>query len=546
MAIKGSLREASLADVLQLLALGRKTGCLSVSDRGSFGHIYFDEGMITQAAIVNRRDRLGDLLVKNGEIDADQLRDAVAEQTSRSSPRLGEILIRRGVLTRQSLERFIRLQIEEAVYYLFTWNQGTFYFEADDVPDAEEVTVLINPEGLLLEGARRVDEWTLIEKKVVPEMVFAVDRSHGDPERAELSDTERRVLPHIDGSRSVREVVEEAGLLEFDGCKAVFGLVQAGYLRNRGKKREAAVEEVRPGRIQEHRNLGFAFYRTSMFEEAEREFLKVLEIEPTNREAQFFLGSIALRQRRSRPAIRRLMRLIESGGGQASSFHNLSLALELSGRVEDASMAVDEALKEFPRDRALLLARAILLTRRGEFTRGCEAFDAYDSVRVSNAAGEEPASYYVYSIVALGGAGRLVDAMVRAKEGADRHSRAPRLLVNAAAAHERSGDIETAEALYRRAVEEGPELPQARRGLADTLYRRGAYDEAGAIYERLARAEGPVSPETLFKLGNIAYKRGDRAMALSYWRETVDADPSHAVARTNLELVEGALDAVQK
>jgi hypothetical protein len=44
MAIKGSLREASLPDVLQLLAMGQKTGCLSVTDRNNFGYIYFDRG----------------------------------------------------------------------------------------------------------------------------------------------------------------------------------------------------------------------------------------------------------------------------------------------------------------------------------------------------------------------------------------------------------------------------------------------------------------------------------------------------------------------
>ena len=37
MAIKGSLKEASLPDVLQLLALGQKTGCLSIADRSNFG-----------------------------------------------------------------------------------------------------------------------------------------------------------------------------------------------------------------------------------------------------------------------------------------------------------------------------------------------------------------------------------------------------------------------------------------------------------------------------------------------------------------------------
>ena len=61
MAIRGSLREASLPDVLQLLAMGKKTGCLSVTHRNSFGYIYFDRGRIAYASIVNRRDRLGDL-----------------------------------------------------------------------------------------------------------------------------------------------------------------------------------------------------------------------------------------------------------------------------------------------------------------------------------------------------------------------------------------------------------------------------------------------------------------------------------------------------
>ena len=66
MAIKGSLKEASLPDVIQLLSLGKKTGCLAVADRQNFGYIYFDEGLITYASIVNRRDRLGDILVASG------------------------------------------------------------------------------------------------------------------------------------------------------------------------------------------------------------------------------------------------------------------------------------------------------------------------------------------------------------------------------------------------------------------------------------------------------------------------------------------------
>src|ERR671917_85772 len=103
MAIKGNLKEASLPDVLQLLAMGQKTGCLSLTDRSNFGYIFFDRGRITYASIVNRRDRLGDLLVKNGLVTPDQLAAAIDEQTRQPGQRLGELLISRGAITRDQL-----------------------------------------------------------------------------------------------------------------------------------------------------------------------------------------------------------------------------------------------------------------------------------------------------------------------------------------------------------------------------------------------------------------------------------------------------------
>src|SRR5881398_170269 len=105
MAIKGSLKEASLPDVLQLLAMGKKTGCLAVTHRSNFGYIFFEKGRISYASIVNRRDRLGE----------------------------------QGALTREELHQYVRRQIEEAVYFLFTWMQGTFNFEADVQPEEQDL-----------------------------------------------------------------------------------------------------------------------------------------------------------------------------------------------------------------------------------------------------------------------------------------------------------------------------------------------------------------------------------------------------------------------
>src|SRR5437763_10361666 len=118
MAIKGSLKEASLPDVLQLLALGQKTGCLSIADRSNFGYIYFDKGRICYASIVNRRDRLGDMLIKLNLIDQDQLAAGVALQDKRRDKRLGELLVEQGALTTKQLHDAIEVQIQEAVFFL--------------------------------------------------------------------------------------------------------------------------------------------------------------------------------------------------------------------------------------------------------------------------------------------------------------------------------------------------------------------------------------------------------------------------------------------
>src|SRR5215469_8525389 len=223
MAIRGSLREASLPDVLQLLAMGKKTGCLSVTHRDNFGYVYFDRGRIAFASIVNRRDRLGDLLIQAGLLTRENLDAALEVQGEQPERRLGEILIGLGYVTREALHDQVRTQIEEAVYFLFTWSHGTFSFEPDVRPDEHGFVVSINPESLLLEGARRVDEWGLIEKKIPSfDLVFHIDAARIRESEATLTPSQRTVLNLLDGERDVRAVVDESGLGEFDVAKALY------------------------------------------------------------------------------------------------------------------------------------------------------------------------------------------------------------------------------------------------------------------------------------------------------------------------------------
>jgi tetratricopeptide (TPR) repeat protein len=538
MAIKGNLREASLPDVLQLLAMGQKTGCLAVTDRSNFGYIYFDRGRITYASIVNRRDRLGDLLVKNGLVRAAELNAAIEDQGAHPGLRLGEILIRRGAITREQLEQYIRIQIEEAVYFLFTWSQGSFYFEAEQRPDEGAMLVSINPENLLLEGARRIDEWSLIEKKISSlELVFELDRSK-PVDGIELSEEQRKILPLIDGRRSVQEIIDESGMVEFDVGKAIFGLIQAGFAHPVGRRAAEAVREVPQARIDEHRNLGVAFYKTGMYEEATREFKRVAELQPHSLDSRFHLALIGLRNGDDRFAVRYLREVIEVGGPRAAAFHDMSLALERIGRLPDARIAADQAFRLAARRPAVLLSRAILLLKQGEVHPAAEAFAEYRSLMGD---ARPPAAYFAFALLAEAAAGRLDAALALADEGIALHPHSAPIHLHAGAVRERRGEWELAEAAYKRATEEDAELPQAEKSLGDALYRRGAYDEAAEAYRRALKIAPELGDDTYFRLGNIHYKKMEREEAVRLWRQALGINPHNTVVRTNLELVENVL-----
>jgi tetratricopeptide (TPR) repeat protein len=535
MAIKGSLKEASLPDVIQLLYLGRRTGCLALADRHNFGTIHFDEGHIIYASIVNRRDRLGDILVRNGRITAEALQRAIARQTGDREHKLGEILLELGALSREELEAHIRIQIEEAVYYLFTWTSGTFNFEAGVMPEREDFLVRINPESLLLEGARRVDEWSLMEKKIPSfDLIFAVDQSRVEDSSAGLSDDQRRILPLLDGTRDVHQVIEESGLVEFEVGKALFGLITAGFARRTGTS-TAVAPKVNDSRVEEHRNLGFAFYKAGMFDEALREFRRVSDLKPGDAGGPFHLGLIALRQSRWSDAAEAFRQAADIGGGRPAALHNLGLALERLGRLDEADIACGDAAGRARDDARMMLGWSIAALKRGEYTvaqgRLARALELLGGKPV-------PALWYWAATLAATGNDDHAGALEAAQGGMAAYPDHPVLQNNLAVLLEVSGDVAGAESILRAALTENPSLPQISKNLADVLYRNGRYDEAKEAYERAAKLAPDLGDDLYFKLGNIAYKRRETASARESWSRATALNPGHELARTNLEMLD--------
>lgn len=265
MALKGTLKDFSLADIFQLIGIQKKTGVLTLKNQKEVVTVSFVEGSVVTADALHRRleDRLGTVLVKSGRITDAQLQEALRIQKN-TLKRLGNVLVENRFIDAHALRDALQVQISQMVYRLFRWRDGEYDFSQEGNVDYDkEHVVPMSAESILMEGARILDEWPMIEKGI---RSFATVFRHasveiaavpGGPEAAAgdeaaravtLNDQERLVHNLVDGKRTVQEIVERSTLSEFDTCRILFELISRHLLEEAraGGQRAAAIEAAHP------------------------------------------------------------------------------------------------------------------------------------------------------------------------------------------------------------------------------------------------------------------------------------------------------------
>jgi hypothetical protein len=337
-AIEGPLKELHIHDVFQLLDLGRKTGLLTVTSelRQNDGTVFFEVGAVVGAGIRSNPHPLGSLLIRSGKVSADDVARARDMQASRGQ-RLGELLVEIGSLTRRELDLQIRAQVEEVVFELMSWSEGYFSFvEGSAGQSTAEAVYRIPTESVLMEAARRIDEWSRFESKiphvgVVPRLF---DANGNGPAVIDLLPNEWALLAAVDGATDVRGMAHRLGRSEFDVAKVLFGLASAGIVD---------IEDPKAGHQQpEERELAVLVSRTEDHlavgdvSAAEMTARDAVVANPEESVAYLILGRVLLAASRFDDAVQALNDAVELDETSAQGLRLLGVALVGAGQLQDA------------------------------------------------------------------------------------------------------------------------------------------------------------------------------------------------------------------
>ncbi len=237
MGLVGNLKTVSFPDILQLLATGKKSGILEITTKARQKEIAFKDGAIIFASSINStEDLFGNLLLKRGKISKDDLERAIMmhKQTGRQ---LGTTLVDMNLFEKDEIIECLKLQIEEIVYNLFSWEEGDFKFNENASPRNAQFTIELSTMNVIMEGTRRIDEWVEIQKVLPPDdiKVKLTMNPKSKKDEIKLSIDEFRILSLISGDRTLPDIIQASPIGEFVTYRALYRLIIAGLVESGGQ-----------------------------------------------------------------------------------------------------------------------------------------------------------------------------------------------------------------------------------------------------------------------------------------------------------------------
>lgn len=224
------------SQVFQALSASKRTGTLHCTSDNGQKHIYFKDGMITRLRSSRQKNLLGKALMKTQKITQKDLKRALNIQESTNCT-LGEVFLVQNIASKEDIQAALEFQITEEICDLFTWKDISCEFTPGDPHSLfqqgdHDVSVTLIPDSLVMEAARRMDEWQLLEETLqsLKDVYVATPKSYHYANAGDEAQNEKKVLELVDGYNDVEEITEKAAMSKFETLKMLHHMASQGEI----------------------------------------------------------------------------------------------------------------------------------------------------------------------------------------------------------------------------------------------------------------------------------------------------------------------------
>jgi glycine/D-amino acid oxidase-like deaminating enzyme len=156
--LEGDLRVFFPAEVLQLLQLAQAHGKLELERPRETVELFIERGRPVFARTNGAAVRAGEVLVHRGLVSQEALDRALESQRARPGERLGSLLVASGAILPEQLQLAVREVLRRIVYGVLLWREGRFRFYSGERIEAEDIQLDLELDRLILEGLRHADQ----------------------------------------------------------------------------------------------------------------------------------------------------------------------------------------------------------------------------------------------------------------------------------------------------------------------------------------------------------------------------------------------------
>jgi len=206
---EGKLDE-NLPDLITAFHLAQQTGELTLQKGKIRKTIYFEKGRPCFAISNLVTDRFGPFLVRVGKLTQQQLEltEAAANQTGRRS---GDVLVEMGLLKETEKLYYLAQQVKAIVYSVFGWEDGEYRLHFADKAAQEAIKIDLHPANLIMRGVKKLYKPERLYRLLSPEdRLIPTQQPAFGLHEVELERWEAEILPRIDGTRTLAEIIHLA------------------------------------------------------------------------------------------------------------------------------------------------------------------------------------------------------------------------------------------------------------------------------------------------------------------------------------------------